>query len=129
MQDSAVEQVLTSLRGYFPQADFVDRVEDGFDDALRYVYIRKQSEDGNNYEVDDDWLVGTYVAVAESDEDGLLTRLWSLVELSDAGAEVIAAGDVAEEIYKSETGQNLQRDCNIATVTFTLRTEALCMSC
>lgn len=127
MQSAAVDQVITSLKRVFPIVSFVDLVGEGFDDAVSYAYVRCQSEDGYSYEVDGEWLIGRYVVVAESDHDNLLSTLWNLV---DRGCgEVERGGDDAEAIYKDETGLDLQRDCNIARIEFTLRTENVCPSC
>lgn len=127
MQSDAVKQLVTSLKRAFPIVTFVERIEDGFDDAVSYAYVRKVSDDGYNYEVDGEWLIGRYVVVAESPEPGLLQKLWNLV---DKGCgEIERAGDDAEEIYKDETGIELQRDCNIARIEFTLRTENVCPNC
>lgn len=127
MQSDAVDQIINSLKRVFPIVSFVERIEDGFDDAVSYAYVRRQSDDGYNYEVDGEWLIGRYVVVAESDQSNLLQILWALV---DKGCgEVERAGDEAEEIYKDETGIELQRDCNIARIEFILRTENICPSC
>lgn len=127
MQKSAVEEVLTSLRSYFPFVQFVEKAEDGFQDASRYAYVRSEAEDGYEYNVEEDWIIGRYVAVAEDNEENILPKLWSLVE--KAGGTVVSAGEDPEVIYREETNQELRRHIFAARVLFTIRTEVPCMSC
>ena len=119
MQADHLTPLVAALLAQFGRAEFVDRAKDGFQDYGRWAYVRLDTDSDYAYTVDDNWLVGEYVAVAE-DDCNVATTLYTVLE--NAGAEVTQITTIADKIYPEETGQpEPTREMFVAKIAFTLR--------
>ena len=129
MQSNALKPLLAKLTDRFSRAEFVQFREQGFQDAGRWAYVRSEAEDDYEFRVEDDWVIGTYVAVAE-DALGASVLDDLLRAVQSAGGEVTAFSATPDVICLAEIETKPSREMNVAKVAFTLRTPELnCMGC
>lgn len=130
MQISQIDKVTHALALAFSSCEFLERKVEGFQDCGTWSYVRPEEEESGVL-VEDDWLIGRYVAIVEDRREGSVAALCSkaLLVVSKAGGEATEVFRNADIIYNSETGEDRPREMTVCKIVFTIRSPYNCPTC
>lgn len=130
MQISQIDRITDAMALAFSSCEFIERKVDGFQDYGTWSYVRPEEEEGGVV-IEDDWLIGQYVAVVEDERENSPSKLCqkALTVVSKAGGEVSEIFRNADAVYESETDQKPTREMVVCKIVFTLRSPNDCQIC
>lgn len=115
----------------FLSCEYVERKKEGFKDAGTWAYLRADDTEEYNFQVDEDWVIGSYVAVVEDERESMVYHLLLKAQsvISSVGGEITGISDNADTIFLTETEIERTREMNVCKIAFTLRSPNVCSMC